>query len=50
MYLDLNYCKRDMNMELLVKLNEIVLEEFFNKTELLEILGKIIAEEHLKNN
>ena len=32
LYLDLNYCKRDLGVTLMTRLNEIFLAEFFRKT------------------
>lgn len=47
LYLDINYCKKDMNCSLIDKLNEIFRSEFFSRQELLESLGMTIAECHL---
>jgi hypothetical protein len=48
LYLDLNYCKRELEVGLMGRLKEVFLGELFKREELVECVGRKVAESHIK--
>jgi hypothetical protein len=48
LYLDLNYCKRELEVGLMRRLKEVFLGELFRREELMGCVGRKVAESHIR--